>query len=279
MSSAPSDLEVSKPSASSQSASCYAFGDVGLAIRSKDPDWLGLVSQRFNGFEMSCAPRFEIELCHTALQPPQLSSPLDIHLESQQVVETNEGFLIETPTCRFEVDLESRGARIDGPRALYPLDNLLRHLLPFLWQDGLVFHAGAISDGEKGFIACGPSGAGKSTLMALLGAEALCDELTALRFVDQGALLHSLPFWNARPGSARLHGLLVLRHGEDHELRRLSASESFRRLSSLILWPLDKAWALEKTLVNLSRIIEEVPIWDFGFAPRADVRDFIQESF
>jgi hypothetical protein len=276
---ASSDLEVSKPSARGHASPCYAFGDVGLAIRSRDPGWLDLVSQRFIGFETSGAPSFEIELRDVARAPKELCSPFDIYLEPQQVVEMGKGFLINTPTCRSEMDLESRRARVEGPRALYPLDNLLRHLLPFLWQDGLVFHAGAFSDGEEGFITCGPSGAGKSTLMALFGDEALCDELAALRFDDRGAVLHALPFWNARPGSARLRGLFVLRHSREHELRRLSASEAFRRLSSQILWPLDKDWALERTLVNLLRLIEEIPIWDFGFAPRADIRDFVRERF
>jgi hypothetical protein len=250
---------------------------VAVGFHSRDATWLDLLSRRLSPFQISRPFHFLIEQETTGPTPVELPSALAIHLEPQELEDTPSGFVIRTPTSVCEVDLEARRARVAGPRALYPLDNLLRHLLPFLYSEGLVLHGAAFEHGGSGFVASGPSGSGKTTLSQLAGARALCDELTAIRWESRRARLLALPFWKARPGSAPLEGVLMLRHAQRHRLRRLGSKEAFKRLAPQVLWPLDKSWAVKRTFEYLSRLVEEVPAWELGFAPRSDVWDAIRE--
>ena len=65
-------------------------------------------------------------------------SPLAVHLENVRCHPSNGGFRIETKTTNGTIDLLSAVATVRGPRAMYPIDNLLRHLLPILWNRGVL---------------------------------------------------------------------------------------------------------------------------------------------
>ena len=84
--------------------------------------------------------------------------------------------------------------------------------------------------------------------------------------------LYSLPYWNARPGDARLAGIYMLRHGDSHRRRRLCPADALRRLASQVLWPSLEESRLRAAFHTLSDIVARVPVWDLAFAPRADRR-------
>lgn len=275
-------------SASVKAASCleavggaavYDFGDLSIAFESDHPRWLDFLERRYNNVRSSSTPSFTIEHVSKGTPPATLQSPLAIHLETHVVERTTRGFHIRALSSSCAIDLESRRAQLEGPCAMYPLDNLLRYLLPLIWDDGLILHGAALAGRSLGYLATGPSGAGKSTLSRLCEPHALSDELCGVRSEGTGFRILSLPFWESRPGSTSLDRLLFLKHGPSHALREMSRGEAFRRLSCQTLWPDAFPESVERHFDQLSRLVENVPSWELSFAPRANVWRFLEESF
>jgi hypothetical protein len=256
----------------------FRFGNTSLAFASSDTTWLSYLSQRYSAFaDPTPESVFEVHFESTTPdRPQQLTSPLSTHVEVPVIARRPSGFTAKTATTSAEVDLDQRRAALRGPRALYPLDNLLRHLLPSLGEQGALVHGATLANGERGVLACGPSGAGKSTLARLAGEHALCDELSAVHASLKGEYrLSSLPFWQARPGSVELTAVLLLRHGRQHHLAPLSKAEAMRTLSQQVLWPVEVPPAMDRTLGHVSALIEAVPVLEFAFAPDPSAWDFI----
>ena len=254
----------------------YRFGETSLVFQSSDRTWLGYLDARYDAFRSTSKENtFILDFESTTDRIPEgMTSPLATYVEAHHIEPRPNGFLARTATASAIVDLDARRATLRGPRAAYPLDNLLRYLLPALSEQGVLFHGAAL----EGVIACGPSGAGKSTLASLAGKHALCDELCAVRSDPEGHYrATSLPYWQARPGSTKLEGVLLLRHATRHRLRRISASEAIRRLSTQTLWPLEVSNAMERALDQFSGLVQSVPVFELAFAKEASAWDFIEE--
>jgi hypothetical protein len=260
-----------------------AFGDVPVRFESADRKWLGFVERRYGSFrDASAGTPFVVRFEPTdAALPERLPTPLAVHLEALRMETTRNGYRVRSETTLCEIDLDGRRARLQGPSAMYPLDNVLRHLLPLLWEAGVIVHAAALKDSNgRGLLACGPSGAGKSTIAALAGARALSDELAAVRLGlgEEGNVLVSLPFWTARPGRASLAAILFLGHGDSHRLVPLSREAALKRLATQILWPVWDETATERSFDHLVRIVETTPAFDLSFTPDGSVVRFLEEE-
>ncbi len=272
-------LELADERAISQPS--FAFGDIPLRFESSDGTWLSYLDTRYRNF--SVATRGESFVIHfeatTAPLPPDLVTPLAPYLEAVHCEPAPGGYRVRTETSRCEIDLRSRRANLRGPSAMYPLDNLLRHLLPLLWEEGLILHSALVTNGNgRGFLCCGPSGAGKSTLAKLSLGRALSDELAAVRLEERRAIAVALPFWDARPGRAPLRAILHVGHGPIHRLERVLPEESLRRLASQVLWPVWDEPAMARSFAHLTEIAETAPAFDLRFAPREDVWDFVEKE-
>jgi hypothetical protein len=263
------------------SRASFAFGEVRIAFESADLVWLSYVDRRYGSF--GCEPsgdsfviRFEPDA--TAL-PEGLETPLAAHIEAVDCAPSALGYRVKTATSTCEIDLRSRRALLRGPAAMYPLDNLLRHLLPLLWEEGVIVHSALVGDGAGGgFLACGPSGAGKSTLADIARGRAFSDELAAVRLDGREATSIALPFWNARRGSVHLRAVLHLRHASSHRLDWLRPEAAVRRLAPQVLWPVWDESAMARSFGYLTEIAERVPAFELGFRPTEDVWDFIDEE-
>jgi hypothetical protein len=263
------------------SSAGVSFGEIPFRFETADSRWLGLLESRYRAFlKEGEAPGFTIRFSPTAAAlPGDLASPLAVHLEELRCRPTTSGYRVETETSSCDIDLLAREAELRGPSAMYPLDNLLRHLLPILWRDGVIVHAAALAaEDGRGILASGPSGAGKSTLAELAFDRSLCDELSAVRMDGGEALVVSLPFWKSRPGRASLRAILLLEHGGRHRLEPLSPGAALRRISTQILWPVWNEKAMARSFAHLSRLVESVPSFVFSFAPRPDAIAFLEEQ-
>jgi hypothetical protein len=272
-------LEVAEEKELTQAS--FAFGEIQLRFESADATWLGYLDRRYRRF--SVPPRAESFVVRfeptSAPLPPDLVTPLAAHLEAVHCGPVPDGYRVSTETSECEIDMRSRRALLQGPSALYPLDNVLRHLLPLLWEDGLIVHSALVAGQDgSGVLACGPSGAGKSTIARLAGGRALSDELAAVRVEQAGATSIALPFWESRPGSTRLRAALHLGHGAFHRIERLGPEQALRRLASQVLWPVWDEKAMARSFAYLAEIAETVPSFDLWFAPRGDVWDFIDKE-
>ena len=266
----------------------YRFGNTSLTFESSDHIWLSYLSERYSSFQdpfpfqdpfqndpvNAFVVHFE---CTAARRPEGLTSPLSTYVEAP-VIETHEhGFTARTATTFADVNLDRRRAHLSGPRALYPVDNLFRHLLPALDEQGALVHGATLAKDGQGVLACGPSGAGKSTLAALAGENALCDELSAVFGSEDGYRLTSLPYWQARPGSVDLRAVLLLRHGREHHLEPVSKAAALRQVSSQVLWPVEIPCAMDRALGHVSALLDKVPVFELAFRPDASVWGFIKE--
>jgi hypothetical protein len=258
----------------------YRFGNSSLALTSDDATWIAYLHERYHAFA-DPAPEnlFEVHFeSTTAHRPAHLTSPLSTYVEVPVISSRDRGFTARTDTTSADVDLEARRATLRGPQAMYPLDNLLRHLLPALGEQGALVHGATLAKDHRGVLACGPSGAGKSTLASLAGEHALCDELSAVHDSDGGYRLTSLPFWKARPGSVDLTAVLLLRHGREHRLASLSKADAMRKLSQQVLWPVEVPHAMDRALGQVSALVESVSVVELAFSPDPSVWDFITEQ-
>jgi hypothetical protein len=271
------------PSATLLAAS-YDFGEIPFTFESDDEAWLALLERRYRAFRATrthTGPSvFTVRFEPTRVPAPaELVTPLAAHLEAIEMRKTPEGFRVSSATTSCNIDLPSRKAHLRGPSAMYPLDNLLRHLLPLLWNEGVLVHgAFLVRRSGGGLLAGGPSGAGKSTLSRLASTHALCDELTAVRVEKADARLVSLPFWESRPGRAPLDALLFLSHGASHRLIPLSPGRALRRLVPLVLWPVWDDGAMASAFAHVTRLLESRPAFELAFAPRPDVWEFIEKE-
>jgi len=258
----------------------YRFGNTSFAFESSDPTWLSYLSERYSSFQ-DRDPRdvFVVHYeCTAPHRPEALTSPLSRYVEAPVIERNENGFTAKTPTTFSEVDVDARRARLEGPRALYPLDNLFRHLLPALGEQGALIHSAALAQDGQGVLACGPSGAGKSTLADLAGENALCDELSSVFASEKDYRLTSLPFWQARPGSVALRAVLLLRHGREHRLEPVSKADAFRKVSQQVLWPVEIPQAMDRTLGHVSALVDKVPVFELTFCPTPSVWGFIEEQ-
>jgi len=259
---------------------CYRFGNTSFAFQSSDPTWLSYLGERYSAFEER-EPRDSFVVhyeCTVAHRPEGVTSPLSRYLEAPVIARNKNGFTTKTPTTFAAVDIGARRATLEGPPALYPLDNLFRHLLPALGEQGALIHSAALARDGHGVLACGPSGAGKSTLAALAGENALCDELSSVFVSERDSRLTSLPFWQARPASVALHAVLLLRHGGKHRLERVSKADALRKVSQQVLWPVEIPQAMDRTLGHVSSLVDKVPVFELTFCPTPSAWGFIEEQ-
>jgi len=272
-------LEVAEERGVSQAS--FAFGEIELRFESSDRTGLSYLDRRYRKFSVDPrSERFVISFEPTSLPlPTNLVTPLAAHLEAVHCQPTTHGYRVRTETSGCEIDLRSRRAILRGPSAMYPLDNVLRHLLPLLWEEGVILHSALVADGAgSSVLACGPSGAGKSTLARLARGRALSDELAAVKLEDGGAMSIALPFWESRPGRAHLRAILHLEHGARNRLEPLRPEDTLRRLATQVLWPVWNESAIARSFAYLTEIAETVPAFDLSFVPTEDVWDFIDKE-
>jgi hypothetical protein len=263
------------------SQASFAFGEVCIKFESADRTWLSYLDRRYRNFSVaSRSESFVVRFEPTSAPLPQsLLTPLAAHLEAVHCEPKASGYRVRTETSQCEIDLRSRRAILRGPSAMYPLDNVLRHLLPLLWEEGLLVHSALVADAAgSGVLACGPSGAGKSTLARLARGRALSDELAAVKLGERQTIAVALPFWESRPGRARLRAILHLEHGARHRLEPLAPKDALRRLATQVLWPVWDEPAMARSFAYLTDLAEAVPAFDLSFAPTGDVWDFIDKE-
>jgi len=247
----------------------FDFGGIPAEFSSDDVRWLAQLGLRYSGFETRSRPTLRVRYDVVPGRKPLPDRPCG---ELQPIAGSDGTHLeLEGPGFKVSADLATGAAVIAGPRHTYPVDAVMRELLPLLTRDSLVMHTALVSDGTRAWACAGPSGAGKTTLAALLGERALCDELAVVTIGRGGIEARSLPYWNARPGRAPLAGIHLLRHGPVHRRTRLAPEAAARRLLAQVAWPTRFPDALARAFAVFGAIAERVPVWELEFAPRADV--------
>lgn len=254
------------------------FAGHGVALKCSDREVSGWFHDRFAPFCSAADTEWTIFFDVNGPTPNFLEWPREIYPERFETVVLKNGLEMRSRSYRAMVCLHRREVRVVGPKATFPIDGVLRLLLPVLIDDGLVIHGGMAQAKERGWVFSGPSGCGKTTLSAILAPKSRCDEMVAVRFHDGRWFAHALPFWQARPGTAALEGLFLLHHGEEDRRERMLPTEAARCLGREILWPVADEERLECRLALMARLVAEVPMWNLWFRPTPTVWRIISEA-
>lgn len=190
------------------------------------------------------------------------------------------------PYKRMWVDQDFRRARISLNRSLlsnyaqvsaleYPTDELL--ITSFLASGvGVEVHGcGLIDENGAGHLFLGHSGAGKSTTTCLWKRNGnpviLSDDRIILRMQDRELWMYGTPWHgeaafacNAR---ARLDRVSILEHGARNEFKLLPKGLAVGELFARSFPPFHVPTRLAHTIDFLSRLVEEVPCYQFSFVP------------
>lgn len=172
------------------------------------------------------------------------------------------------------------GAIVDPFR--YPLDELL--MINFLAKGrGVIVHALGVDDQGHGLAFLGVSGAGKSTLAELwkeTTATLLSDDRLIIRRRRGRFLIYGTP-WHGdakicAPQHVALEKLFFLEHAPENHIQPLSSTEVLTRLLVRCFPPFYDRAGMEYTLTLLSRLAQEIPGYELGFAPDKRVIDFVR---
>ena len=223
-----------------------------------DPAWSASLRDRFAGFLTAAAPAFTITREGLGERRAALQSAS-----------------IETMAFGARVDFAAHTAALPADATAAQAGLFMRSLLPSLLTDGLVCHAAALIEGERGWLCCGRSGAGKSTLASLMGERAASDEVGAVRRGGGSFTVHALPFWRAHRAVAQLEGVYLLRHGVRDERRLLTPAAALPALGRHVFWPVDTLHTSQRVFDVLTELVERVPVWELAFRPTPAVWDVI----
>lgn len=188
----------------------------------------------------------------------------------------------EEPTYTWQnssLRLNDTHVDFEGVQHEYGLDSLVRILLSVLLarQRGFLLHAAAVVNEGRAYVFTGKSGAGKSTVASLSPkGSVLTDEISLLKFVDEGWHAFGTPFWGEFHAEganvqAPIAGLYFLRQALEDRVERLSTRESLRAMLPNVLFFSREHHTTEDLLCLLSEFVSSIPCYrlffrkDWGF--------------
>jgi hypothetical protein len=151
-------------------------------------------------------------------------------------------------------------------------------------HQGVMLHACAVKDGEKGRLFSGVSGAGKSTISNLWaereGVLLLSDDRVILRKHNNRFWIYGTP-WHGTAGfgspeSVPIDQLFVLRHAEDNVAKLIRPVDAISRLFVRCFPTFWDAGGMGSTLQLLAELSQSVPSYELNFRPEPQVIDFIR---
>jgi hypothetical protein len=165
----------------------------------------------------------------------------------------------------------------------YPLAEVL--MINLLGRGrGVLVHACAIKDGERGLLFAGTSGAGKSTTARIWekvkGATLLSDDRVILRKRDGKFWIYGTPWHgDARavsPEVVPLTDIYILEHAEENRVEPVKPLQATSQLFVRSFPPFWDKEGVDYSLGFLAELSQTVPCQTLGFVPDATMVDFIR---
>jgi hypothetical protein len=147
---------------------------------------------------------------------------------------------------------------------------------------GVLVHACAVKDGERGYLFAGNSTHGKSTMARLWEDKAtvLNDDRVVLRLRDGRPWIYGTPWHGDYSGvsrdGARLDRIFFLRHADGNTLQNLDATASTGMLLARCFPQLWDSGGMRFTLDFCARAAGMVPCHELGFVPDESIVDFVR---
>jgi len=165
----------------------------------------------------------------------------------------------------------------------YPLPEV--HMINLLSQgNGVLVHACAVKDGDRGLLFAGTSGAGKSTTAELWKSQKntaiLSDDRVIIRKHEGQFWIYGTPWHGtARCGSPEavpLTRIYFLKQAPENQLLALKPVDA---ITKMLVRSFPTYWnsaGMDFTLRFLDELVQEVPCFVLGFVPDNSVVDFVR---
>ncbi|MFC2053429.1 hypothetical protein ACFLV7_03905 [Chloroflexota bacterium] len=165
----------------------------------------------------------------------------------------------------------------------YPISELV--MINLLSQGyGLMLHACAVKDGERGLLFAGTSGAGKSTTARLWsereGVTILSDDRVIIRKQGEQFMIYGTP-WHGEARflssqSALLSQIYLIDHSDKNQFLSLKPKDAYTRLLVRSFPTYWNSSGMEFTLDFIKQIVNAIPCFEYGFVPDEGAVDFIR---
>ena len=150
--------------------------------------------------------------------------------------------------------------------------------------NGVLVHACAVKDGDRGLLFAGTSGAGKSTIAELWNSQGnaaiLSDDRVIIRKHEGKFWIYGTPWHGsgrfASPDSVPLTRIYFLKQAPENQLRALKPVDA---QTKMLVRSFPTYWnpaGMDFTLGFLDELVQEVPGYELGFVPEDSVVDFVR---
>ena len=254
------------------------IGGIPISLRSKDPEFVGILQHRFKGFIGSdSAPQFEFDV---ELVDPDIFNP-DADAE---VWKQGAEWCMQRGDFRAEWNPEKRVGNIRQSANPYSIDSVLRlvHTLLLASSGGFLLHASSGVRNGKAFLFSGVSEAGKTTMARLAPPDValLTDEVS---YVSRQGNLYSAcgtPFAGefGEPGmniSAPLSAVYLLKKGPENRIEPVDPADAIRRLLRNVLFFAHDAELVRLVFEAVCSFTSKVPVYELTFFPDQRVWELI----
>ena len=262
------------------------IGSITFAVHTPAADWLAMLSDRYQLFSATDAPVWEVTLrAESGME--RADPPWASHGETTTT--------FHVAYSRGTIDLTSRTAEVYAPAAHYgpaAMDRVLAFICTYdlpRRHDSLLLHGAAMVRRGHGLALSGRSGAGKTTASRVAAghAQVLTDENLILSLAGGQPMLHSTPFWGAStpPDMIRrvnvrapLRALLLLEHGPDFRLERLSDGDAVLALLTTEKLAVERVSSAVAWLEVAQRLVATVPTYRLYSLPTVDLWPFLDRE-
>ena len=165
----------------------------------------------------------------------------------------------------------------------YPLPEV--HMINLLSQgNGVLVHACAVKDGDRGLLFAGTSGAGKSTIADLWNLREnftiLSDDRVIIRKYEGKFWVYGTPWHGsgrfASPDSVPLTRIYFLKQAPKNQLLALKPVDAYTKMLVRSFPTYWNSAGMDFTLGFLDELVQEVPCFVLGFVPDNSVVDFVR---
>ncbi|NMC81765.1 MAG: hypothetical protein GYA63_02800 [Armatimonadetes bacterium] len=245
-----------------------SIADVGLTVRSENPEFIAQIADRYEGFIVPSADGFTMTL-DTERGITTVGEDLP------RVTSTPEGFHYERRDFHADVDTKTRNIEGSCAPNMFSFDSCLRvfftvHLLDI---DGVMIHGASAVQNGKALLFFGLSGAGKTTTARLSAPRPiLSDELTIIRRDGDGYRAYGTPFWgelqkNGDNISAPLVQMNILVKDKEVRWEPVGGRKALETLLPCVLFFAHEKAMVSRAVALASDLVTRVPTGMMHFLP------------
>lgn len=260
--------------------------NIAFAVHTSSDEWAAVLRSRLVDFLADDAPTWHVTLTQVKAEDRR---------DGLWVAHDERGTRFQFGSYQGYIDLAERTALVQVEKSAVvgtALDRVLAYIcmqeLPRRHSSLLLHAAGLVLNGH-GLAFAGRSDAGKTTTARLAAghADVLGDDTVVVSLASSLPALLSTPFWGAGtpPGLIKrcnrqvpLRALLMLEHGQEHELLPLTPGAAVMALLETEKVAAERVASADAWLTVATNLVERVPAYSLRFKPTADLWPFLVAS-